>query len=174
MRRGGKDAAATCALEFGLSRLRRFPGIREICKARGQLIQHGDPEQMEFFDRFGTVDADTGGAGACEKPYKRHVPEALAKQIGQLAADLGMPSSQLAVLALMGAHLGATGYVKPRYQEAIKTTLERFRNALDRRAKRALAYAEAPPEVPETDARAYSMDDVISPGPVKGPTKPED
>ncbi len=90
-----------------------------------------------------------------------------------MAADLGMSASQLAMLALMAAHVGAKGYVKPRYQECMVTTLRRFCDALARRAVRARAHAEAAEEAPETDAREYSMDDVIGPDPVKDPTTPE-
>ena len=129
---------------------------------------------MDFFDRFGTVDPDTGGAGTHRGAYKRHVPEALAKKLGQLAADLGMSASQLAILALMAAHLGAKGYIRPRYQKSIVTTLGRFRDALAGRAKRAREYAEAVPDAQEADACEYSIDDVLGPDSATPPTTEED
>ncbi|MEQ1897615.1 MAG: hypothetical protein ABL971_09560 [Vicinamibacterales bacterium] len=172
--RGSKDAAAACALEFGLRRLSRFPGLREICRARTQVIQRGDPVVMDFFDQFGTLDFDAGGTGTRDRRYRRHVPEQLAARLGQLATGLGMSTSHLAILALMAAHLGAAAYLRPQYQACIVTTLQRFRDALLRRAPQAQAYANATADAPETATREYSMDDVLGPPPVNPSPLEED
>ena len=161
--KGGKDAAATCALELGLSRLRReFPELAKICSAHRQVLKGQDPETMDWFESFGTVSVDPGPSGTREQPYKRHIPEELAKQLGNLADELGMSNSKLCLLVLMAAQLGATNYVKPVYQEAIVTTLRRFAGRLKRRAARAQEYAEvAASAEPEPEAREYSIDDVV-------------
>jgi hypothetical protein len=160
---GGKDAAATCALYLGLSLLREFPGLADICAARARVVPRSDPEAMDWFERFGTVDADTGGAGTLDKAYRRSIPERLAKELGLLAGDLGMPVSHLAILALMAAHLGTKGYVAPRYQSCIVITLRRFLDALARRSVRAKAYADAAPATEKLDTHDYSMADVLGP-----------
>jgi hypothetical protein len=147
----GKDVAFQCALPFGLSRLQRFQGISEIRRIRSEIVSDGDPEAMSFFEHFGLVDVDTGGASARERPYKREVHRGLAERLGRLAADLGIPQGQLALFALMAAFVDAPEFVKrPEYRQSMRQTLCRFSEKVRARAARAKEHAKArPPAIVE-------------------------
>jgi hypothetical protein len=140
-----------------LSRLAHFRAIDQILKIRREAVRNGDPEAMNFFEHFGTVDVDTGGASVREKAYKRHVQQQLAERLGRLAADLGIPQGQLAVLALLAAFIDAPTFVKRReYRESMKVTLERFGHRLSARATKAQDYAEVSPVAsPEGPGRSF-------------------
>jgi hypothetical protein len=153
--RFGKDTAAECALAFGLSRLVAFPGIAEILKKRSEVVLDGDPEAMSFFEHFGVIDPETAGAGALEKPYKRHLSADLAERLGRLATDLGLSVSQLATLALMAAFVDAGSFVRgPAYPAAMELTLRRFGERLQRRAEVARAFSSTAPS-PRTALRSF-------------------
>lgn len=144
--RCGKDTAAECALAFGLSRILAFPGIAAILRKRGELVLEGDPEAMSFFEHFGVIDPETAGAGALEKAYKRHLSADLAERLGRLAADLGLPASQLAILALMAAFVDAGSFVRgAAYPAAMELTLRRFGERLQRRAEVACSFSTTAP-----------------------------
>lgn len=157
----GKDIAFQCALPFGLSRLEKFQGISEILRIRSEIVSDGDPEAMSFFEHFGLVDVDTGGASARERPYKREVHRGLAERLGRLAADLGLPQGQLALFALMAAFVDAPEFVKrPEYRQSMRQTLLRFSEKVRARAARAKEHADARPAA-TTEEPGCSFEDVF-------------
>jgi hypothetical protein len=164
MKKGGKDAAATCALEFGLDRIRQFPGIKEICAARAVVLPTGDPEALSWFDRFGEIDQTTNHVGLLDKAYKRRITERLAKEIGQLAAELGMHGSELGVFALMAAFLGPPELLRESYQLCIVSVLKSLKARLEARAERAREFALAARLYTPADSQYhFSLDDVLGP-----------
>jgi len=148
---GALEPAATAVLDVGLSTIRTFPGVNEICSARLAVLACGDAEVMGWFNSFPAVSAlaentdDTGG-------WRLHVSRTLAKTFSKLARSLGMSISRLATYSLMAGVLHAPSLSAPKYRKAMVDTLQQLKEELRRRGREAkVKAASATPRDAGTD-----------------------
>jgi hypothetical protein len=157
---GSLEPAGTTLLEAGMSALQRFPGLAEIKAARQTAVAKGCPDTMHFLGDFPHVQVHTAGTddSGC---YRLHVPKDLAKRLGNMARQLGLPQSRLGIFALMAGLLQVRQLIPPAYRQAMVETLQGLRAAIERRAAEAQArVAVGPPEDAADDGK-WTLADVL-------------
>ncbi len=160
---GVQEPAATCLLEVGLSTIRRFDGVTEICAARTSVLPHGDAETMHWFGDFPIVNVSAMGTDD-RRPFRLHVPIALAKQFAKLARSLGLPVSRLGTFALMTGLLHAPSCSAQKYSKAMVRTLQELRAVLERRGAEAQVRAAGAAATPNANRnQRWTIADVVGP-----------
>ena len=147
------------ALERGMREIWRFPGTRDLQRAREVIIARGDRDEIRWLDTW-DLDVPTADTGKTTPKIRLSV-EGILTPLGKLAKVLAFPKSQTAVLALAAALLDDPE-VPIRYHEAQYKLLYDFADKLGTRAEKATDYAargggpggSVPPQ-------RHSLDDII-------------
>lgn len=136
-RRASASQAKTFAslLDIGIERLWRFPGARDLQRAREAIMAYADPAAVRWIDTW-DFDVPTADTGECVKKLRLSAIGILTP-LGNLAKVLGV--SKTAVLAL-AAVLLEDAAVPDRYHGALETLLRGFAAKLRERVANAEEY----------------------------------
>ena len=156
--RAGVSLARTyaCLLERGMWEIWRFPGARELQRAREAIVARGDRDEMRWIDAW-DFDVPTADTGQTIQKVRLSV-EGILTPLGKLRKVLAFTKSKTAVLALTATLLDDTE-VPIRYHEAQYTLMRDLARA---RAERATKYAGQRVDPGGTPPpRRYSLRDVV-------------
>ena len=159
--RAGVSLAKTyaCLLARGMRGIWRFPGARELQRAREAIVARGDRDEMRWIDAW-DLDVPTADTGETIQKVRLSV-EGILTPLGKLRKVLGFTKSKTAVLALTTGLLDDT-QVPIRYHEAQYELLHDFAGKLRARAKKATVYAGKRVDPGGTPPpQRHSLDDVI-------------
>ena len=147
------------ALGLGLPLLLRFPGVTECLDARQELLRHScDPHVRLWLDQAVPIDLLTGGFG--HRRFVVRVAVAQRRQIGLLAAGLGLKIGQCFTLTLTAALIGSPYVPMKGANKAMYRTLVDLRDRCLARAR----YTETLLSVKQPKATTVhrTIDDVLA------------
>jgi hypothetical protein len=158
--RAGVSQARTyaCLLERGMRAIWKFPGARDLQRAREAIVARDDPDTMRWIDtwEFDLPTEDTGNTIA----KMRVSVEGVMTPLGKLARVLGFNKSKTAVLALTVVLLEDLE-VPIRYHQAHAKLLRDFAPKLGIRAEKATEYAAKAPSSSRPPVPRSSLADII-------------
>ncbi len=155
---GTKQHTVAAMLDRGLRLLHRFPGVTECLEGRQALLLHNrDLNVHAWLEQLVAVDLPTAGLGYTRFPVR--VALAQHRQIGVLAAGLGLPLCQCFTLALTAALVGSRFVAMDAANEAMVRTMFDFGARCKERAR----YTEKLLSVPQPASTTIrrTIDDVL-------------
>jgi hypothetical protein len=133
---GSMERTVGAMLELGLPILRRFPGVAECQDARqALLLRSRDPYVRLWLQQIVPIDVRTARLGDIR--FGVRVPVGLHRQIGQLAAVLGLYIGQGFTVALTAALIGSSYLPMDEAHQAMYETLTELRDRCQARARHA-------------------------------------
>ncbi len=145
------------ALGFGLPILRSFPGVMDCLDARQELLRDSrDPYIRLWLDQAVPIDLLTGGLG--HRRFTVRVAVARRRQIGLLAAGLGLQIGQCFTLALTAALIGSSYVPMDEANTAMYRTLVDLRERCTARAHHTARLLSAKPPDEATTVRRTIYD----------------
>ena len=155
---GSQPRAYSFLLERGMRDIWKFPGTRDLQRAREVIVARGDRDEMRWID---TWDFDVPTADTGETIHQVRLPvEGILTPLGNLKKVLGFTKSRTAVLALAVALLDDTE-VRMCYHLAQVDLLRKFAAKLRAHAERATEIAAKESDPDGTTTPRYSLDDII-------------
>ena len=147
------------ALGLGLPILLGFPGVTECLDARQELLRNSrDPTVRLWLDQAVPIDLLTGGLG--HRRFVVRVAVAQHRQIGLLAAGLGLQIGQSLTLALIAALIGSPYVPMDAANEAMYRTLVDLRHRCTARARHTKTLLRV--KQPEATSVHRTIDDVLA------------
>ena len=144
---GSFERVVGAMLETGLPILRRLPGVAECQDARQVLLLRAkDPHVRLWLDQIVPVDVRTALLGTGRVVVR--VPVGLHRQIGQLAAVLGLHKCQGFMLALTAVLIGSPYVPMDEANRAMYEMLVDLRDRCEARARHAETLQRALPTEP--------------------------
>ena len=145
------------ALGLGLPILHSFPGVTDCLEARQQLLRDScDPYIRLWLDQAVPIDLLTGGLG--HRRFTVRVAVARRRQIGLLAAGLGLQIGQCFTLALTAALIGSSYVPMDEANTAMYRTLVDLRERCTARAHHTERLLSAKPPDEATTVRRTIYD----------------
>ncbi len=148
-------------IERGLSELHRFSGVTECSEGRQILLHSRNLNAHRWLELQVAIDFPTAGQGYKRFPVR--VAAAQHRQIGLLAAALGLYKKDCFTLALTAALVGSRFVATEAANEAMIHTLIDFREECKARALDMETRLRAPQ--PETTTIRRTIDDVLDDDP---------